>query len=196
MTEVPTPQERKREQNYSGGWDASAEDFLLRTYTERSMLQPSWKRLKISVSLTAVLVAMGKTDFSGCFQHSVYCRFCSSLLSCSAQKRFTTWPLSRQNRRFLCAERAKSAKIMRYDKVVAVHSLGPDVFLLAALGKRAKGKEICQEAGSNVTGGRIRIAKVPTFAFPTDSYGMQTKSPFATLPGLQCWRWFKLTGCT
>lgn len=57
MTEVPTPQERKREQNYSGGWDASAEDFLLRTYTERSMLQPSWKCPKISVSLTAVLVA-------------------------------------------------------------------------------------------------------------------------------------------
>lgn len=139
---------------------------------------------------------MGKTDFSGCFQRSVYCHFCSSLLSCSARKRFTTWPLSRQNRRFLCAERAKSAKTMRYDKAVAVHSLGPDVFLLAALGKRAKGKETCQEAGSNVTGWRIRIAKVPTFAFPTDSYGMQTKFPFAKLPGLQCWWWFKLTGCT
>jgi len=49
----------------------------------------------------------------------------------------------------LCRE-GQACSITRYDKVVAVHSLGSDTFLLAALGKRAKGKRIWQEAGSDV----------------------------------------------
>lgn len=76
------------------------------------------------------------------------------------------------------------SSIMCYGRVVAEHSLGPDLFLLAALGRRAKGKGICQETGSNVFRMRASFAKVPTFSFPSNSYRMQTELPFVKSPGL------------
>lgn len=76
-----------------------------------------------------------------------------------------------------------------------MHRLGPDIFLLEALRKRAKERRFARKEEIMCSGWRIRFAKVSTFAFPTNSYSMQSKFPFGDFSGLQCCQWLNRTGC-
>lgn len=162
--------------------------------------KPSWKCLKITVSLTAILEAepsaMGETDLSSCFQHSVCCHFYSSLLSLSARKCFTTCPLWRQDRQLPCAEMAKRAKLWDMIKWWLYTALVQTFFCLQPWGREQREKGYARKQEAMCSGGRIRCAEVPIFAFLTNRCSMQTKFPCAKLLGLQCSQWFKLTDCT
>lgn len=152
----------------------------------------SWKCLKISVRLShpgGWASAMGETELSGLL--SALCCLLELALF-----HFTTWPLWRQDQRFHRAERAKRAKSWDMIKWWPYTALVQTFFCLQPWGTEQREKGYAKKQEAICSGERIRFAKIPTFAFPTNSYSMQTKFPFAKLPGLQCCQWFKLTGCT
>lgn len=150
----------------------------------------AWKRVSASQLSWRLSICNGRHRFLRLLSALGILSFLLGFDPCSARRSFTTWPLWREDRPSLCAERAKRANSGDTVKWWPYTALVQTFFLHAALGKRAKKQE------AMCSGGRIRFAKVPTFAFPTGSYSMQNKFPFAEMPGLQCWPWFKLTGCT
>lgn len=86
-----------------------------------------------------------------------------------------------------CPERAKHAKSSDTIKWWPYTAFFPtDIFLLGSPGEESKGKRALPGSSKQCVqegGWRIRFAKVSTFAFPTNSYSMQSKFPLQSCLG-------------
>lgn len=153
--------------------------------------KPSWKCLKITVSLTAILETehlqwerqMSLAAFST--QCVISARVCSLSVQGSISQ---PGPCEGRTNGFFVQRGPSVLKIKWWPYTALVQTF--------FWGREQTEKGYAKKQEAMCSGGRIRFAKVPTFVFPTNSCSMQTKFPFAKLPGPQCCRWFKLTGCT